>query len=197
MPAEFDEKPYALTTVDRVKWQVRKKTADATQDNYLAFLIAAYSRTIGRFVDRQFLGIDPGSLTATSAKSFSYDGSGYLSLSPYEAREIVSVSIDGVAVDADKRHGLPRQKTTEGTFLSLELPTKSDTTTVVEVVAKWGIAEVPEDAELACITAVAERYRSPEGGRTVTNDGLDLDESADAGALPPGARKLLAGLMRR
>ena len=208
MPQSYD-----LTDSDTVKAFARVRRADADADPRITLLISAFSKAIGRYTGRQWLGkahgINAGTEVAT-AKTYSYDGNGYLSLAPYEARDITQVKLDGKVITAtaageqmesDEYVAEPRQKTTEATFLYLLLPRleEKDTPHAVEVTAKWGIWAVDPDVELACLHAVADAYRNPEGvAQRDIGDGLTLGEDADenGGSLPRAARALLTPFRR-
>ena len=206
-------KPHDLTTVETAKAFARIKRADSTSDLRLPILISAMSRAIGRYTQRQFVGLNhptsdggPVDTAVEVARRFAYDGSGYLSLAPYEARSISSVTLDGDALteyttgsdlDSDEYAPRPLQQTPEGTYLSLMLfETNADA--IVEVTGLWGIVDVPEDVELACLHAVSDAYRNPEGvpSRSI-GDGLVVGEdSEEGGSLPRAARALLSPLCR-
>jgi hypothetical protein len=206
-----------LTTLAAVKRHLKKRATDTTDDDRLQDLIAAYSRAIRAYTDRQFV---PAENAAT--KVFEYDGSGYLALSPFELRAVTSVTLDGAVLSvfsASAPSGysyrlFPVSKTTESTYLSIALPDfshypcgdryfrRSSWTmgSEVSIVGDWGVGSVPADVELACKIACADVMRNPEGmvarslgGFTVTED---LPEQGVGRSLPPAARALLGPYRR-
>lgn len=206
--------PHDLTDAATVRAVARIKRTDADSTTRLAVLISAMSRAVGRYTARQLLGKLHGvDLNASTVKTFVYDGRGYLSLEPYEAREISSVVLDGTAltvlpaseaIGSTKYIPQPMQKTTEDTYLYLTLPQKPracDTRpSLVVVTAKWGVDKVPEDVELATIHAVANAWGNPEGAaqRTI-GDGMVISDTQGndvGGSLPREARNLLAPFKR-
>lgn len=217
-------KSYDLTDLETAKSFARVKRADSEADVRLPKLISGASLAIIRYTRREFVGLNDANaedgvvdVEAFETREFEYDGSGYLSLAPYEAREIESVTLDGryleeIVVGATQIGSAsfvpsPRQKSTEGTFFSLRLPkvrirdhrgSSFEAVSLVEVAAKWGIVGVPEDVELACLHAVAAEYRNPEGmpQRTI-GDGLQITEDVgDGSALPRKSRQLLSPFIR-
>lgn len=189
------------------------KRTDAQTTARIELLVSAMSNAVRRYTQRDFLGkvsgVDPA---ATSAKRFVYDGSGYLSLAPFEARTITAVTLDGDALTllaggetiGETRYlPEPAQQTPEGTYHYLTLPERSAVrgrVRIVEVTAAWGIVNMPDDVELATLHAVADAYGNPEGAaQRNLGDGLVLQEGDDmsGGSLPRAARALLAPLVRR
>ena len=159
------------------------------------------SRSIRWFTGRQF---KPKQDAAT--KKFAYDGNGVLELTDTELRVLTSITLytdlpaseqlvlaaaTGTS-EADFRLE-PRGGTEEGTFLYLALPyldPKSLSETgfapdgdikLIEatVVGDWGTDVVPGDVELACLTAAADIYRSPEGADERRLGPLSLDHADD------------------
>lgn len=212
-------KSYDLTTVDMAKAFARIKRADTDADTRLPKIVSGVSRMIARYTRRQFVGMNDAQsedgvvdVDLVETKTFEYDGEGYLSLEPYEAREIVSATLNGrtlTLLQPGERMSTttyspsPRAKTREGTYWSLRLP-KTNTCRpggyedLVEIEAKWGIVGVDEDLELAALHAIAAEYRNPEGmpQRTI-GDGLQITEDeGDGSALPRKSRQILSGFMR-
>jgi hypothetical protein len=129
---------------------------------------------------------------SASDKIFFYNGNGYLSLAPYEARTINTVTLytdratsgwyqlpnqDATTDAVWKPH--PANKTEEGTYWSVTLPeigrfhpyfdepvtllTQRNLGYQVTINATWGAGEVPSDVALAVWIAVANAWRNPEG----------------------------------
>lgn len=121
----------AFTTLGAAREFVLRDIADASQDRKLVKLIVAYSRAVAKYTQREWLP-----RTAGAQRVFSYDGSGFLSLAPYEARVINSVTMysdlptsqrvvlvpGSSTVEGDYRL-LPANQTAEGTYHWLILPT--------------------------------------------------------------------------
>lgn len=215
---------YDLTDLEMVKafGGIPTTGARPNQDTKLGLLISAFSRAIGRYCDRQFLGKAwDGDVDATSTISFGYDGNGWLSFSPWEPREIESVTLDGkslplydpTAPEMETYSLLPLQKTTESTYLGVNLPQRerhgqlavgsygtvfvgSGYVGQVDVVAKWGIVGVPEDVELATCISVLDAFRNPEGAASRAMGDFNMVEAQGGGNIPAAARALLGPLQR-
>lgn len=132
-------------------------------------------------------------------------------------------------VQAQFRLG-PRQQTPDGTYLWISLPSlkgpraganmigieQMPTSQLVEgfpippvyfeievsVSGYWGVGAAPADVELACLIAVANQYRDPEGFATRQIGDLSFSEVAEVGdvvgrSLPPDARALLGPYRRK
>jgi hypothetical protein len=204
----------ALTTIQAARSYVGDPNAD---QNLITVLINSASRSIRQYTSRQFLPAE----TAV-AKKFRYDGAGILDLPFTELRTVTSIvaytdlpSADQVTLtpasgttEADWRLE-PRQGTSEGTYLWLILPTtlpwKQDSTSAypprwdkgieLTITGNWGAATVPGDVEEACLMAVANRYRNPEGVTSRTLGALSISDIPDApnfsSSLPRAARYIL------
>lgn len=204
-------KTYDLTTLATAKAFARVKRADEDSDGRVELLISGMSKAIRRYTDREFVGLnDPASdggpvdTETPFEREYEYDGSGYLSLSPWDVREIVSVTLNGDALDlltsgltlgSTEYAPRPRQRDTLGVYKSLTLPEDCG---IVVVNAKWGIVGVDPDVELACLHAVSDAYRNPEGApQRILGDGAMIGEDSDqGGSLPRAARALLLPLCR-
>lgn len=189
------------------------KRDDAATTTRIELLVSAMSNAVRRYTQRQLLGKESGvDPEATTVKRFVYDGSGYLSLAPHEARSIESVELDGDVLEvlaggetigSSRYLPEPAQQTPEGTYLYLTLPEMACAAgrfRIVDVTAAWGIVDLPDDVELAVLHAVADAYGNPEGAaQRSLGDGLVLQEGDDmsGGSLPRAARALLAPLVRR
>lgn len=221
---------YDLTDLATVKayGNIATTGARANQDTKLGILISGYSKAVAKVADRQWLGKDPtlgGTLTfdpnATSTKSYDYDGDGWLSFAPWEAREIVSVTLDGkllplydpTAPNQETYSPVPKQMTLEGTILGIALPQRErNSPTIVgsygtfyaangyagqiDVVAKWGIIGVDADVEIATCICVMDAFRNPEAASTRNLGGYDMVEADGGGNIPAAARALLIPSMR-
>ena len=167
----------------------------------LELLIAGYSAAIARYTGREWCPT-----VENEARKFMYDGSGVLSLAPYEIRAIDSVQRDtddtSPTTIATKDYRLqPRNKTEQGTYLWMALPCMGPAykqfQIEITVTGDWGVAAnyegVPADVRLACLTAVAHGYRNPEGfaGRDLGALGLTVEASPPGESLPDATRRLL------
>lgn len=123
--------PFALTTAAEFLAYLGEPTdSSGKQTDRAQRLINAYSKAVRRYTRRQFQPFEDG-----VEKIFSYSGNGYLSLAPYEARAITTVTLGTdlptsgwqvlVNQDADTEaqwRPNPRNKSEEGTYWSLTLP---------------------------------------------------------------------------
>jgi hypothetical protein len=221
---------YDLTDLDTVKAYggMGNSGATANRDTRLGFLISAYSKAVGRYADRQWWGKDPtvgGTIVfdpdATATISYDYNGDGWLSLAPWECREIIDVSLDGkslplydpTAPNQEAYSPLPKQKTLERTNLSIQVPRRDrDSAAVVgayntiytgsgyagqvDVTAKWGIVGVDADVELATCICVMDAFRNPEAAATRAVAGFDMVEAQGGGNIPAAARAILSAVQR-
>jgi hypothetical protein len=217
----------ALTTVEHAKaWLSQSSVNNVLNNDRLQLLINSYSSAIRSYTRRQFFPE-----TAVTRK-FRYEGSGYISLAPYELRAVTTLTLytdfpqsswvvlnaQSATVESDYRLE-PRNKTLEGTYLWLVLPelgqfsplvpepivSRRPKASEVTLAGDWGCAAVPADVELACLIAVANGYRNPEGFATRSLGGLSFSENVEAAmtgdetgmALPRDARALLAPFRRK
>jgi hypothetical protein len=223
-------KSYDLTDLDMVKafGGIPTTGARPNQDVKLAFLISAYSRAIGRYCDRQFIGKDPTARRDRHVRP-ERDVAQVVRLrrervplarAVGSARDRLRVArrdalpaYDSTAPQMQSYSPLPKQKTTEDTILGILLPqrerhgqmaqgsfgtvfTGSGYVGQVDVVAKWGIIGVPEDAELATCIAVLDAFRNPEGAAQRAMGDFSMVEAQGGGNIPAAARALLAPMQR-
>lgn len=207
---------YALTTAQKARSYVKRVPTDNSADPLLETLINAYSKAIINYVEREF---KPKTDDAT--RVFRYDNGGYLSLAPYDLRSVTTVTLysdlptssqdvlDPQSDTIESEYRLePRQGTPEGTYLWMVLPnvTRSAWRRArvgqVSILGNWGMNETPADVELACLIAVANSYRNPEGFASRSLGELSFTEADTAAAvggaqsLPPDARALLGPYKR-
>jgi hypothetical protein len=196
--------PDALTTVENARLLLsRSSSTSPPERDRLQLLINAYSRQIRLYTGRQFVPGEDG-----AAKKFRYEGSGNLSLSPWELRSVTSVTLYTdlpqtgwhplleQAVDVESEFRLePRQQTIDGTYLWMVLPligmysplvpepliTRRDRGHQVTVVGDWGVGSVPGDVELACMIAVANAHRNPAAFQSMATGGIQFTEPIEAG----------------
>jgi hypothetical protein len=202
-----DLKPYALTTLENLREHL-DRTEDTTdnEDGELVRLINAKSNAIKKWCEREFTPPDPAHPEAIVSRDIEYLGKGRLSLAPYDLRELVSISVDGVELDVGARILHPVGQTTDGTYLSLELRTRAKAyyvaseyssgffgggglrkEAVVTIEGKWGMAEIPPDVEHYCLMACAHDFTSPFGfgaGSRGRQQFSELSASDFAGGLP-------------
>src|SRR5262245_50710509 len=204
----------ALTTILAAREYVLRDATDDSQDGKLKTLIDSYSVSIYRYTGRQW---HPEGTSST--KRFSYDGSGFLSLEPYELRTVGTVTMWADQPTADQQildpgssteraefYLGPAGGTTEGTYTFIDIPTvycPPRRGVTVSVSGTWGISSIPADVELACLVAVKAAYVNPEGfsarslGELTFTEELTAAPSDTAGnSLPQSSRNLLVPYRR-
>jgi hypothetical protein len=136
----------ALVTLADVRGFVFRDPLDNRQDRELVERINEYSRAVMRYTGREWL---PQTTAAT--RSFSYDGGGFLSFAPFEARTVTSVSLftdqpsvgqvtltaPGGSVEGQWRL-FPPNKSEEGTYFGIDLPMLGRTPRFVDGDPWWG-----------------------------------------------------------
>jgi hypothetical protein len=187
--------PHALTTIEDMQLvldRVGSQGGDGYEEDdnrWIAELINVFSRLVQDYCEREFLP-KTNDLLPDVARKFLYDGDGILSLAPYDARDIATVTMytdipadirpvfsdltEGYVATGNSWYANPRNLTAEGTIVELELPTRRrgsrPTEIEVTVVAKWGAGVVPlpvkhvVEAEVAN-TYWASRVRDPNAGQ--------------------------------
>ena len=202
----------ALTTMGAVRAYCLREEGDSSRDAILAPLLNAFSSAIPRFCEREFYPTD--ALTRT----FSYNGSGYMSFAPYDLREVTTVRVkartssDWTDWDEDTDYALePTNRTPEGTYLWMRAPELANPRAtpprndvglqwMVEITGDWGMSEVPADAELACLISIDWRYKNPSGAQSVDVGELSQDSYYGGGGyvppLPAEAISLLQAIRR-
>lgn len=207
-----------LTTAARARAIGRIRPKGEEDDTRVDLFVSAASDAVRRYTNRDFLFLtapDGFDADATSTKTFEYRGGRYLSLGRFEAREIESVTADGQLLDADAWKAQPTVTSVVGTYTYLSdlplllgvdlclnrLPNRTyigdvgDEFVDVEVVAKWGVVDLPSDVELAVIDAVTAWFSNPQGARLREFEGVSMDDDGGDGyersALPLRARLLL------
>lgn len=206
--------PTALTTLHAVREYVLRNPTDGSQDFQFRRLINSYSKAIYRYTRREWLPA-----TAGAARKFAYSGAGFLSLAPYEARTVTAVTlftdmptanqrtlnVGSSTVESEFRLG-PRGKTTEGTYLWIDIATRllglgafsylpnvyapfwtvigRDAGYEVTVTGDWGVGSVPTDVELALLVAIKDAYENPTGYAAGTEGGLQFVEQVESDTGP-------------
>lgn len=214
----------ALTTVSALSSFLDEPIAAGDPRRLAERLINGYSSAIQRYTEREFM---PKTPTADSdppvTRRFSYNGSGYLLLAPWDLRSLGGAGYGGTGAitlntelptasqwilsagdtsTASEYRLDPPNSTVEGTYGLIRLPTFAEPGTVgreVSVSGYWGVGYVPVDVELACLMACELEWRR-EAQRAQRAD-FDTTEptAADRGGfwLPFEARSLLFPFMRR
>lgn len=152
----------ALVTLEQVLARLGEDgTTSLPEEDALEQVINEVSTAVRRRSGREFVPKFPADdANPAEPRSFSYDGSGLLSLEPYEAREITQVALDGTVVDAAVYDLEPANKSLEGTYLWIEaLPKRAGR---VVVTGRWAIGDVPADVEGIVLTEIARSWRNPE-----------------------------------
>lgn len=194
--------PYALTTLPRAKAYLRRKPEDVSADERIEILVDAFSKAIIGYVRREFLAVE------TEERTFEHNGTGLVSLAPYDLRTIDAVTIEGTAYTAGSpasgRHyrPLPVGQTPEGTYWNLRVPDTVEDEAAIVVVGSWGIGHVPTDVELACLIAVDNGFHNPGAFGSRTFGDLAVVQETEqyvpneGQSLPPDSRALLSPYRR-
>jgi hypothetical protein len=210
-------KDHALTTVEALLGYLGEPSVldpNGVQHDKAARLINAYSSAINKYIKRRLL---PS--TSEEDKIFSYTGNGFLSLAPFEARLIHTVTLhtdlpesawlalaNQSPTQAAQWRPNPRSGSGEGTYTYLTLPelgqyhplydepalTRRNLGYQVTVNADWGVessSEVADDIELALWIACANAWRNPEGYR---NRQLGPLAASDYDSYVPGTEEGLS-----
>lgn len=202
----------ALCSVEEARLWIYRETTEVAADDLLPILINGVSDAVCGYTGRQFIPAEDA-----ADKVFRYDGSGYLSLSPYEARAVTAVVLysdlaaaswltltnQSASQEAEWR-AEPRHRSRAGTFLWLTLPEVGEFAAVnaddlgirrarghqVTVTGDWGIGSVPGDVRLATLITVSHWYRNPEAfqSRNFAGEGI-VDAVEEAEAWLPGAAR--------
>lgn len=119
-----------LTSLEAARDYVLRDQDDASQDSQLVRLIKAYSAAVKAYTRREWLPSVDG-----ATRKFQYDGSGFLSLAPYDLRALTSITMYSDLPTVDQRilvagsssvegeyRMLPPNLTNELTYQSIELP---------------------------------------------------------------------------
>jgi len=218
----------ALTDLLSAREFVLQDSTDSSQDPRLARLINAYSRSIYKFTRREwrpqtnaatrsFTYDGSGVLELANPDSDLRAVTAVVLYTDLPTGSRQTLTPPSGSVQGDWRLG-PIGGTPEGTYLRLEFtsllnrpfntagfpgygPCELDYK--VDVTGNWGIAStlagVPDDVQLACLVAIADAYRNPEGFASRVIGPLQLTEEAAAPAgesfsarnLPVEAQELL------
>ncbi len=202
-----------LTTLYAAREYVLSDPDDNSQDSKLVRLIKSYSYAVTRYTRREWLPV-----TSAATRKFQYDGSGYLTLEPYDLRSVTSIVLYSDQPTATQRtlvagsssvQGeyklLPPNLTLENTYEGIALPQILNTVPYtgrtaygplpcyfeVSVTGDWGVGSVPDDVELAVLIAIDDAYKNPTGFSSGDVGGLTFTEVAEPlGTTFVGARNL-------
>jgi hypothetical protein len=194
-----------LCEVDDVRAFLQKPTQDTEQDAIIGSLCSAVDPVIANFCEREFEPPNADKPDEELARTFEYRGGGFLSLAPFDLREVTQIRIDADEED-------PTVLTSEE--WRLPAPTNQGTTTylrlapylvhsrsrwqqrLVEVTGTWGFPSVPAPVKQAAIVTVAIWLRREVAAFTTT---FNLDEAhvERPEALPSAAARMLAPYKRQ
>lgn len=200
--AESPEPPPQLVTVEEVRAFLQKPSEDTEQNAIIQVLCTAADAAIANFCQREFT---PPVGDEEVARVFEYRGGGFLSLSPYDLREITGLSID---VDEDDPTVLTSDE------WRLPMPTPQGTCTyirlapylvhsrsrwqqrLVEVTGKWGFESVPADVKQAALVTVSIWLKRDVSAFSAT---FNLDEAhvERPEAIPSAVARMLAPYKRQ
>jgi hypothetical protein len=216
---------YALTSLEKARLQVLGDADDTAQDERLTDLVNAFSLSVINYVRRQFQPTEDG-----ATKRFSYSGKGVIDLTviddqPYELRAVTAITLysdmpasyqvvlsnGDASNEADYRLN-PRNKTREGTYTWLLLPTQLSLPPVastsptrlgpelkeyeISITGDWGAGVVPSIVEKVVLRELANDFRNPEGFQNRSLGEFAVTEMIDGGGsgyapLSWGSKRLL------
>lgn len=207
----------ALTSLHRARSYVLGSATQDSADEALVFLINWVSQAIQNYTKREFVPTDHldsnDDPVAGATRKFDYTGAGFLSLAPYELREITSISLYSDETSPQELTSRdyrlePRGRTEQGTYLALELVpgtrwhTMYDFGYEVSITGDWGMATVPADVEGAALIMIKDLRMNPGGFSSYNVGPVQVSEREPAfgtipiGSIPPGARRALAPYLR-
>jgi hypothetical protein len=209
--------PNALTSLHRARSYVLGSATQDSADDELVFLINWASEAIENYTKREFVptnALDENDApVAAATRKFDYAGGGFLNLSPYELRNVTSITLYSdltttqELVAATDYRLEPRGRTEQGTYLAVELipgsrwHTTYDFGYEVEIVGDWGMASVPADVEGACLIMIKDLRMNPGAFGSYNVGPVQVSErdtvfTVPVGSVPPGARRALAPYLR-
>lgn len=152
-----------LITLDEAREFLQKQTSQTATDDALTTLITRASEVIQRYIDTRVVK------ESSTAKTFDWDGTYRVPLTPYVARTVTAVTLDpdddpSVLSSGDWRlHPAPAH---HGVYYSLEIsqiawqPYGGDfSRRRVQVTGTWGFSDIPQELRHACCVTVATWYR--------------------------------------
>jgi hypothetical protein len=166
--------PKALTTIEACELMMDRVGVqgptgrEADDQRWIASLINTFSTLAMNYAAREWMPT-----TDDLERTFTYDGDGILSLSPYELRDVTSVTlysdlpvdvrppysdlVEGYTLVGYSWYGEPSTMTESGTWLELKLPERRRWCQVA-VVGDWGAGVVPDDVAHVVEAEVANSY---------------------------------------
>jgi hypothetical protein len=208
--------PSALTSLEATRTYVKGAINRDQNDDVLIPLINAFSETIRDITGREFGRTPAEDSDPPFERVFSYDGSGFLSLSPFELRTLGGDDYGGLGVvsasyptSSGSTTIVPRYvlggESDEGTMFWLEFPRFGYAYQTprwghtVSVSGYWGLADVPRRVELAIWMSVLERVRNPAtfAGQSIGDYSFSESPDVSARGIPQTAWDLLETLGRR
>lgn len=107
----MDLSPIALTSIANARLYVLRDANDATQDDMLTLLINAYTGAVFAYTRREWLPETNG-----DSRKFTFTGGGFLSLEPFELRNLTSITMYTDMPTADQRVLVAGTSTVQGEF---------------------------------------------------------------------------------
>jgi hypothetical protein len=137
--------PTALTTLGAAREYVLRDATDGSQDAMLRRLINAYSSAVYAYTRREWLP-----QTTAASRRFQYSGGGFLSLEPYELRNLTSVTmytdlptasqrvlVAGSSTVQSEYRLHPPNRTAEGTYQWITMPQAAFGTSSQGIPSYW------------------------------------------------------------
>lgn len=156
-----DLAPNALASLEDVRLFMKSLSGDLGADDFFVTSINQASAMIQRYCSREFTP------TLDAERIYSYDGFGYLNLSPFDLASVTSIALD---LDADAptvlepaSYRLTPRPSIDGVYTAVHLPLRFGYSDVA-IVGDWGFPAVPADIANACILTVVSWYRGGYGG---------------------------------
>ena len=170
-----------LLTLSEYKALIGVATSNTRNDAQISALLPAASRAVRLFTDRKF---DAGGSVA--ARSFEYDGSGYLETDDFT--NLISITTDGgvpgstpTTLDSSQYDAQPYRETSDddpyyyivirnlppvgspqmGFRQNLDTYEWPGQPQVLTVVATWGWPAIPADVQLACAWTIEDAIAKP------------------------------------
>lgn len=166
-----------LTTLDRLKRQLKMAADYVAEDDYLNDLLSAASEEIRQYCRQDFD-------LAQFDEAYNGSGNRWLQLSQAPVKSIVSVSVNGSTVSVSDGYGPGYIQTDRALARVIGFWPEGFANCRVVYIAGFDV--VPEDVQQACAHIAALRYRMREhlgmvskasGNSTDTYDTIDLPQS--------------------
>jgi hypothetical protein len=181
-----------LCTVQEVRDFLQKPDGDTGQDLIIGLLVTRASLEVMRVTGREF-----APAVSSTARTFEYEGGGFLDLAPYDARTVTQVRIDvdegsPTTLQSDEWRLFP-YPSRDGVYTALRLAPYVIRSRarwqqrLVEVTGTWGFASVPQDVKHWTIVSVAEWLRKDVAAFSrvfnLETEQIDLPESLPRAAV--------------